>query len=241
MPTTNILRKRHVEGDDGVVGGQLILLGSFLLWFAHRYQRIAIYASTYIAGSSLALLACQKIHPTPPGGGILRRILYTVVSMLCGLALMLVAAGVLSHRRWQQLARSLFGGLAGCAVGLYVLAMSDEGLVRTVGGRMALVLGGAAVAATAMTWAPRHAFGGCAATLGAYVLVLGIDCFAQTGYRQHVAVFAGVRSAGGYYAGREAMVLQAAALLLALASATWQRAWAAARVQRILRNNSICV
>ncbi|KAJ1901367.1 hypothetical protein LPJ66_000827 [Kickxella alabastrina] len=243
MSYTNTLKKNTVHADQGMVGVQMLFLGTFFMSTAHTHKKLALRASVYLMWFALVYLACQKIRPTAHNSET-RRALYVVISMLQGVAMMLVTdnmAKAVSLQRlsslWTVAGNICLGAVSGTSLGFYILAMSDMGLVHDAGGRAAVIVVCALLMSVSMAWVPSQSFAMCSAILGAYLFVLGVDCFAHTGYLSHLSVFTHLGLDAWYYAGPRAMVLQAVALVLALVSAAWQRWYALTRFRTILQTN----
>ncbi|KAJ2905960.1 hypothetical protein GGI21_004104 [Coemansia aciculifera] len=138
---------------------------------------------------------------------------------------------------WQIIGRVCLGGLSGLALAFYAMAMSPGGLVQSVGGRAAISVVGSVAVAAAQVYLPARAFSACSAILGAYMLVVGVDCCARTGYINHIAVFTNLRLDVKYGAERPAMALQAVALGLAVLSVAVQRFLALLRFRKYVVGN----
>ncbi|KAJ2438718.1 hypothetical protein GGF42_008202 [Coemansia sp. RSA 2424] len=229
-----------MEVDRGIAGAILAVAGVFFLAVAHRYQQLTHYPSVCAAWFALVYLLCTALHPPtqPPGQGdnIRRRTVYLAIGIMQGVGMTLVSSCLLKKVRlrvagglWAVFGRVCLGGLSGSALAFYIMAMSQGGLVQSAGGRAAVAVVCSVVVTIPQVYLPARAFSASSAVLGAYLLVLGVDCFARTGYINHMAVFTRCRLDVEYRAERPAMVLQAAALVLAMLSVSLQRLFALLR------------
>ncbi|KAJ1720753.1 hypothetical protein LPJ53_004658 [Coemansia erecta] len=228
--------------DNAIVGLQLIAFGVTYMCIDLKYRRLTAHISLYLVYFSLAYFLCKRIRPSGQATSR-RRVLYTVVSMLQSVSATMVSTGIARARWWARPERvwlyagSLaLGALAGCSLGMYILGMGAMGLFENHGARAAVVISGCLSMGVVSVCLPPRMFSVCSAVLGAYTFVLGVDCFAQTGYADHLGLVTGVVER--YDAGRRAVVLQAAALVLALASALGRRACAVWRLRHELRSSS---
>ncbi|KAJ2753133.1 hypothetical protein GGI19_003346 [Coemansia pectinata] len=233
-----------MEADRGVVGALLVLLGVYYLVVAHRHQRFAHYPSAFLTWFALVYMLCTLLHPPVQaaghGGNIRRRAIYLAIAILQGVSMMLVTSCLLTQGRgrlWTVFGRVCLGGLSGSALSFYLLAMSrDGGLVQHVGGRAAIAVVCAVIMTITLLYLPGRMFSACSSILGSYILVLGVDCFARTGYMNHLAVITKCRLDVEYHAERSAMLLQAVALVLAMLGGFIQRFYALLRFRNVLAN-----
>ncbi|KAJ2781256.1 hypothetical protein GGI15_003272 [Coemansia interrupta] len=229
--------------DNVIVGLQLIGFGVTYMCIDLKYRRLTAHISLYLAYFSLTLLLCKKIRPSDQITSR-RRVLYTLVSMLQGVSATMVSTGIARARWWTRPQRVwastgsfALGALAGCSLGTYILGMSAMGLFENHGARAVVVISGCMSMGVVNVYLPLRMFSVCSAVLGAYSFVLGVDCFSQTGYVDHLGLVVGVVE--HYDAGRRAVVLQAAALVLALASALGRRACAVWKLRYELRSSGL--
>ncbi|KAJ2741102.1 hypothetical protein GGI20_005419 [Coemansia sp. BCRC 34301] len=210
---------------------------------AHRYQELAHYPSACTAWFALVYLLCTALHPpalsSGQGDDIRRRSVYLAIGIVQGIGMTFVSSCLLKKVRanaadgmWTVFGRMCLGGLSGSALAFYIMAMSQGGLVRSTGGRAAVPVVCSVVMVAAQLYLPARTFAASSAILGAYLLVLGVDCYARTGYLNHIAVFTRCRLDVEYQAERPAMVLQAVALALAVLGVSVQRAMALLRFRK---------
>ncbi|KAJ2415067.1 hypothetical protein H4218_002992 [Coemansia sp. IMI 209128] len=231
-----------MEVDRGIVGVLLAMSGVYYLVVAHRHQRFAHYPSVYFMWFALVYMLCTLLHPpvlaTELGDNVRRRAIYLAIAILQGLSMMLVSSCLLNQGRgkpWAVFGRICLGGLSGTALSFYLMAMTGNGgLVQHAGGRAGVAVACAAATTIVLLYLPGRMFSACSAILGSYVLVLGIDCFARTGYMNHMAVFTRCRLDVEYHAERSAMLLQAVALVLAILGGFFQRLCALLRFRNVL-------
>ncbi|KAJ2488085.1 hypothetical protein IWW37_004998 [Coemansia sp. RSA 2050] len=231
-----------MEADRGLIGVLLAMLGVYYLVVAHRHQRFAHYPSVYFTWFSLVYMLCTLLHPpvlaSGRGDNIRRRAIYLAIAILQGLSMMLISSCLLKQGRgnlWAVFGRVCLGGLSGTSLSFYLLAMSGNGgLVQHAGGRAGIAVACAAVMTITLLYLPGRMFSACSAILGSYVLVLGIDCFARTGYINHLAVFTRCRPDIEYHAEHSGMLLQAVALVLAMLGGFIQRLCALLRFRNVL-------
>ncbi|KAJ2401920.1 hypothetical protein GGI23_001077, partial [Coemansia sp. RSA 2559] len=211
-----------VSADRCIGGLLLLLLGIYYLALCGTFvRRGGVHtASMFLAAFSLAYLVSLAAF-MPSATNQARRSVYVVLSSMLG-----VQAALLAHcavkRDWPG--RAIHGAAAGLAFALYVFGMSADGLlVQASNGARAAY---AAIWCIALAWTTlacsQWMDAVCAVILGAYLLPLGVDCFAHTAYVAHVGVFflgndRAVLGVVGYSPTRGAFGLQAAAIILAMA------------------------
>ncbi|KAJ2706505.1 hypothetical protein FB645_001512 [Coemansia sp. IMI 203386] len=234
---------KHVYGFQAVAGVELIVAGLFLMFASHRYSKITLYTSLYILWHSLLLFLCYKIRPVAQTDNTTRQTLYLVISQLLGIALAVGSNKATEKRSWKQqetawttLGNAVLGCLSGISFGLYLLATSSVGMFKSTAARALVVLFATLFHCILAIRDSRTMRKVCSAIVGAYLFVLGTDCFAHTGYFGHLVVFLGVNRWVSYDAGDKAMVLHAMAPVLALAAGLWQTYDTRAVVERSMAN-----
>ncbi|KAG0369910.1 hypothetical protein BGZ54_008479 [Gamsiella multidivaricata] len=83
----------------------------------------------------------------------------------------------------------ILSGLAGLIIALYVLAWRSEGLIRSKGGRIGLLVGAPALGILIGLFIGRRVVILASAIIGAYITVIGIDLFARTGFAESIKRF----------------------------------------------------
>ncbi|KAI8318215.1 hypothetical protein GQ54DRAFT_300669 [Martensiomyces pterosporus] len=230
---------KHVNGDEGLAGVLLLVAGLYLTFLAHRYARATPWVSVLLMWFSLVYFLCVKIYPPLPQSSK-RHVLYVVLSVLLSCALTLCvwcAGGFIKAVRFggEEIGGFGFlclGGLAGVSLSFYLLAMYDMGLVPSSGGRAAFTVFWVVLLGGLTVFRPRRLIAVCSPIVGAYMFVLGVDCFAHTGYSFHLSFFTGTLYSQFYHTTRSAMALQATALVMAVLGSSFQH-W---RIQLYLRH-----
>ncbi|KAJ1828917.1 hypothetical protein LPJ56_000774 [Coemansia sp. RSA 2599] len=220
---------KHVFDFQAVAGVELTLFGLFFMLASHRHLKILQHAVIFVFWHSVVLLLCHKIRPTDPTETAKRPMLYLVISQLTGAVLSIGTnkslvgySWMAGETAWTTAGNAVMGCLSGLAVGVYVLASSNTGMFSSVVARALVVLLTTAFCCSLMVRDPRHMRNACSAIVGAYVFVLGVDCFAQAGYFNHLIVFVGVNGRAAYAAGDGAMVLHAMTPVFSLIAGLWQ-------------------
>jgi hypothetical protein len=83
----------------------------------------------------------------------------------------------------------VLGGLAGLVTALYILAWRSEGLIRSRGGRIGLLVGASVVGIILGLLMGHRILIPATAIIGAYISILGLDLFARTGFTESVKKF----------------------------------------------------
>ncbi|KAJ2559680.1 hypothetical protein EV175_000225 [Coemansia sp. RSA 1933] len=224
-----------ISPDRCIAGLLLLLLGVYFLGFYRTLvHRSPHAASVFLAAFSLAYL-CSMAAYRPSAANHARRGVYVALSAVLGLQMSLLML-CLAKPRHHWFGRAIHGCVAGLALALYISGMAPGGLVIQKGARAAY----AVIWCAACTWAilvcSQWMDTVCAVILGAYLLPLGVDCFAHTAYVAHVGVFFfgsvnPILGVIGYAPTKAAFGLQAAALILAASAGALRYWWSRRRLR----------
>ncbi|KAJ1801340.1 hypothetical protein LPJ59_000373 [Coemansia sp. RSA 2399] len=230
-----------VSADQCIGGLLLLVLGIYFLALYGTVMRGGGLhtASVFLAAFSLAYLVSLAAY-MPGAANHSRRSVYVVLSCVLG-----IQAALLAHcavkRDWPG--RAIHGAAAGLALALFVFGMSADGLVQANNGARAAY---AVIWCIALAWTTLCSQwmmdAVCAVILGAYLLPLGVDCFAHTAYIAHVGVFflgnnRAILGVVGYSPTKAAFGLQAAAVILAMAGGAARYWWMRRRLKQTIQGD----
>ncbi|KAI1319233.1 hypothetical protein EDD11_004627 [Mortierella claussenii] len=151
-----------------IAGFILLVVGILLTFRGFRHYRFTMFLAGFITGYA---------------GWNHRQIIY-VFGCLGG-GLLVGAVCWLFHR----FAVWILGGVAGLAVALYILAWRNQGLIRSKGGRIGLLVGAPVLGLLIGLFFGRRILIPATAIVGAYLSVVGIDLFARTGFTESIKRF----------------------------------------------------
>ncbi|KAF9570342.1 hypothetical protein EC968_001955 [Mortierella alpina] len=150
-----------------IVAGLVLLLVGVILTF--RGYRVIIYSIL--------------TNVEPAQGWDRRQIIYVFSCIGGGLVLGFICWLLHRFTIW------ILGGVTGLAIALYILAWRDEGLIRSKGGRIGLLVGASVVGLLIALFLGRRILIPATAIVGAYITIIGIDLFARTGFSESIKRF----------------------------------------------------
>ncbi|KAI9333343.1 hypothetical protein DFJ73DRAFT_854439, partial [Zopfochytrium polystomum] len=193
-----------------VVGAIGILLGLFLVFFGLRLYLPTIFAIGFAFGAAVGYTVLTRVEPS--SGYPSRDLVLLLGSIGAGIV---VGALLLCLR---GLAVSLIGGAAGLYLALFLLSLRSGGLIQSDVGRLVFIAVFVVVGAIAAVVVERWAVIVGTSVVGSYLFVLGVDCFAQTGFTTAATDFlgGGGLSFGDFEANGKVWALAATFVILAL-------------------------
>ncbi|GAA5843716.1 hypothetical protein JCM9279_000116 [Rhodotorula babjevae] len=172
----------HLEPWSGVLGGLLVATGTCIGAAATQLPRLSaaiagLYSGALVVGLLLLeyAVAPKLDPPSQTACG-----LYLLASIGCGLVAAVPCA------LFPDPVAPLVGSLAGLATSVFLLSTRSDALIRPVGLRYILVVGLIAVGfiLASLKRVQPHVLLACTCVIGAFVVVLGIDCFASAGLKE---------------------------------------------------------
>ncbi|KAG0069079.1 hypothetical protein BGZ90_000333 [Linnemannia elongata] len=158
-----------------IVGGFiLILIGILLTFRGYRHYRFTMFLAGFITGCVIVYSILANVEPQQ--GWNRRQIIYVFSCLGGGLLLGAICWLLNRFTVW------ILGALAGLTTALYILAWRNEGLIRSRGGRIGLLVGASVLGLLLALVMSRP-------IVGAYISVLGLDLFARTGFSESVKNF----------------------------------------------------
>ncbi|KAG0215781.1 hypothetical protein BGX28_008091 [Mortierella sp. GBA30] len=164
-----------------VAGFVLLLIGIVLTFRGYRHYRFSMFLAGFIAGCVIVYSILTNVEPSQ--GWDKRQIIYVFSCIGGGLVL----GGIcwLLHRFtiW------VLGAVTGLVIAVYILAWRNEGLIRSKGGRIGLMVGASVLGLIVALFLGRRILIPATAVVGAYMTVAGIDLFARTGFTESIKKF----------------------------------------------------
>ncbi|KAH7059665.1 hypothetical protein BKA57DRAFT_512635 [Linnemannia elongata] len=165
-----------------IVGGFiLILIGILLTFRGYRHYRFTMFLAGFITGCVIVYSILANVEPQQ--GWNRRQIIYVFSCLGGGLLLGAICWLLNRFTVW------ILGALAGLTTALYILAWRNEGLIRSRGGRIGLLVGASVLGLLLALVMGRRILIPATAIVGAYISVLGLDLFARTGFSESVKNF----------------------------------------------------
>ncbi|KAF9988625.1 hypothetical protein BGZ75_009049 [Mortierella antarctica] len=140
-----------------------------------------MFLAGFIAGCVIIYSILTNVEPAE--GWARRQIIYVFSCIGGGLVLGFVCWLLHRFTIW------ILGGVTGLAIALYILAWRNEGLIRSKGGRVGLLVGASCLGLIVALFMGRRVLIPATAIVGAYITVIGIDLFARTGFSESIKRF----------------------------------------------------
>ncbi|GJJ70886.1 hypothetical protein EMPS_03236 [Entomortierella parvispora] len=164
-----------------VAGYILLLIGIVLTFRGYRYFRFTMFLTGFIVGCVILYSILANVEPSQ--GWRYGQVIYLFACIAAGLIIGAICCIFHIYTVW------LLGALAGLMVALYILGWRNEGLIRSRGGRIGLLVGASALGLLIGLAFGRRILIPASALIGAYLTVVGIDLFARTGFTQSIKSF----------------------------------------------------
>ncbi|KAJ1978791.1 hypothetical protein H4R33_005888, partial [Dimargaris cristalligena] len=199
------LPRPPLMGDQVAAGVFFLLFGLYYYFFLavrrpHGGHGDLLFLTGFLILSLLVYYVCIKVRPAA-ASDMARRAIYLVISLLLGLVGGFVYLAFLPDIP----SRFGVGGLAGFAWAMVLLALCDNGLLEANAARGVFIATWATFLGTlAAVVVPEPALAVSTAVTGAYLLVLGVDFFARTGFKEHLTAFTHATYDDFYHPGRAA-------------------------------------
>ncbi|KAJ2295118.1 hypothetical protein IWW55_005550 [Coemansia sp. RSA 2706] len=167
----------------GIVAGiALIAIGFFFNYFGYRLVKVLVFLAGFCVVGGLVLYAEYKIRP-PHDDEHGRQLWYLGIAAILGalgggLMLFLFKVGV-----------ALVGALGGFALASWILAMRSGGVIHSDVGRVLFIVALVVAGMVAALFLQRPAIIVASSVWGSYMLFVGIDCFARTGFQYTALAF----------------------------------------------------
>ncbi|KAJ1928308.1 hypothetical protein IWQ60_002156 [Tieghemiomyces parasiticus] len=191
-------------GDQVIAGVVFILFGLYYIVFGSRKHSVMLFLTGFLVISFLVYYACIKVRPAAPDD-MARRIIYLVVALLLG-----AVFGFLYMLFLPRLGLFGIGGVGGFTLAMVLLSLCANGLIQTNYGRGIFIAVLATVFGLVIFQYTIPTLMLSTVLTGTYLLILGIDFFARSGYKDHLAAFTHATNSDFYHPGRAAYVLVAA-------------------------------
>ncbi|PIA16546.1 hypothetical protein COEREDRAFT_8334 [Coemansia reversa NRRL 1564] len=161
----------------GIVAGiVLIVIGFFFNYFGYRLVKVLIFLAGFCVVGGLVLYAEYSIRaPLEDEKG--RQLWYLAIAAILGV----VAGGILLFL--YKVGVAFVGALGGFALASWILSMRSGGVIHSDIGRILFIVGLVIVGIVAALFLQRPAIIVASSIWGSYMLFVGIDCFARTGFQ----------------------------------------------------------
>ncbi|KAG9306466.1 hypothetical protein G9A89_003576 [Geosiphon pyriformis] len=198
-----------------ILGILLIALGFVYCFFGRRFFRVTIFILGFYIGSIIAWVILTNAEPSKGYGKGAATILL-VVSLVFGLLIGLLAVCC------ADFAVYMLGGLGGYVLAIFILAWGNDGIITSKAGRIIFILA-FIIAGVILTMLFKNILIILSTSLiGAYSIILGIDIFARTGFKESVRHFMDGNHGIIYHASGKVYGLLVALLVLFIAGSVFQ-------------------
>ncbi|KAJ1969573.1 hypothetical protein IWQ62_000536 [Dispira parvispora] len=203
---TEQLPRPPLMGDQVVAGIFFLLVGLYYFAFGTRKFHMTLLLNGFLICSMLVYYVCIKVRPAAVDD-MPRRVIYMVVAMLLGL----VFGAILCL--FNLVGLFGIGGVGGFSLSMVLLSLAEDGLIMVNWGR-GLFITFFVVAFGILVFAVTLRFLMLSTVItGSYLIILGVDFFTRTGYKEHLTAFTHATPSDFYHPGRAAYVLIAAWIL----------------------------
>lgn len=149
-------------------------LGTFLLFWGFKLYRPTVFLIGFVFGAAVGYMILKRVQPEAgyPQGEWVLLFGSLAVGLLVGSLLLCI----------KQLAVTLIGAAAGLFLALWLLGLRNGGLIRSDWGRLVLIAVCIILGIIAAIKLEREVVIIGTSITGSYLIVFGIDLFAQTGF-----------------------------------------------------------
>ncbi|RKP33665.1 hypothetical protein BJ085DRAFT_39907 [Dimargaris cristalligena] len=204
-----------ILAQDIIAGILLIIIGFMFCFFGRRLFKVVLFLAGFCVLGLLVLLACFRIRP-PREDENTRAILYYVAAIIGG-----IIGGCISVCVWF-IGLALIGGLGGFTLSVWLLSLKDGGLITSTWGRVLLMVLLIIAGMIAIFFLEKHVLIIATALWGAYAMMIGIDSFAKTGFREQLSAFFSGDTAAVYQTNAKVYAMIGSTIALALIGAIVQ-------------------
>lgn len=174
---------QYTISPEQAIGGVIFIVGGFLFCFlGHRLFKIVLFLAGFFSIGLLVLYACIRISP-PAAADSTRKLVYFIVAIVFGLL-----GGLLFMCFWK-LGLAAIGALAGFAFSMFLLSLSNDGLINHHAGRVIFIVAFIIIGILLIMIFEKHLLLIGTSVFGGYAFILGLDFFIQTGFTQHLLAF----------------------------------------------------
>lgn len=168
-----------------VVGVILLVIGFLYCFFGRKLYNLTLFILGSIIGSYIAFVVLNRAEP--PSGYTSEPSTNTLIILLVALAVGFIVGILLIC--CSTVAIWLLGLVAGMALANFILALGDGGLIKNDAGRIVFIVIFAILGLILACIFEEVIIILGTAFIGAYAIILGIDMFANTGFRLSVRAF----------------------------------------------------
>ncbi|KAJ3010680.1 hypothetical protein HKX48_007240 [Thoreauomyces humboldtii] len=202
---------RKIIAQKAVLGALTIVVGLILLIVGQRIWKATLFfCGFFITGLAGYILL---VHFEPSSGYDHRQTVLLLGSLACGMV-----GGGIALCLWK-LGLVALGATAGFLFGMFLLSWKSNGLVSGTNGRIILLSICTGIGAILAVVLQKRLLIVGTSIAGAYSVIFGIDCFAQTGFTQSVNNFLSSPSTVNYEnfdRSRDVIILLCAMVVLAV-------------------------
>ncbi|CAG8486346.1 6391_t:CDS:2 [Ambispora gerdemannii] len=173
---------RKITAHTVILGIILIIVGVIYCFFGRRFYRLTMFLLGFYVGSLITWVILTNAEPNN-GYGKAASVILLVVSLAVGLIIGLITMCCADLAVW------ILGGLAGYTVALFILALADNGIIHSKAGRIIFILIFIIAGFLLMFFFKNIMIILSTAFIGAYSIILGLDMFVRTGFKESVRLF----------------------------------------------------
>ncbi|KAI8619501.1 hypothetical protein BC830DRAFT_763202 [Chytriomyces sp. MP71] len=175
-----------------MIAAVLTFLGLYLVVFGGNGTYLSVYANGFMSVSSFCVLLTWNVEPL--SGYSQRAALYLAVYFITGFV------GGLLFGFIPFIGHLLACAYYGLLIGIQLLCLASGGIFSTILGRQLFLIPFVIAALLFSMYHPKHVLSALSGFSGMFIVILGIDLWAQTGLFVGVAAFMTLSEVGAWQA-----------------------------------------
>ncbi|CAG8449666.1 12261_t:CDS:2 [Ambispora leptoticha] len=197
-----------------IVGIILIIVGIIYCFYGRKHYRLTMFLLGYYIGALITWIILTNFEPQHYRAVVSTIIL--IISLVVGLIVGLLTMCCADLAIWA------LGGLGGYAFALFLLAFADNGIIHSHAVRAIFIVIFVVAGVILMMFFKNTVIILATAFIGAYSIMLGIDMFARTGFKESVRSFMDGQHDVVYHATTEVYLMLAALFILFVLGTIYQ-------------------
>ncbi|KAJ3409006.1 hypothetical protein HDV05_004655, partial [Chytridiales sp. JEL 0842] len=160
----------------GILGAVLIAIGLFLLIAGFKLWKPTIFLAGFLLASSIGYTILLRVEPAQGYDPSARDNILLFGSLAIGLLGGLIVLCV------RQVGLAAIGAIGGYALAIFILGFTNNGIIQVGWGRIVFILAFIIIAIVLVFFVEKWVVIVSTSMAGAYLVVLGIDMYAKTGF-----------------------------------------------------------
>ncbi|KAG9286697.1 hypothetical protein G9A89_012247 [Geosiphon pyriformis] len=172
-----------ITTQDTIFGIVLISLGIIYCFFGRKFYSVTFFLVGFYVGGLISLVILSNAEPADKGYGKASDAIYIVVPLLAGLLFGSLFAFFSEVAIWA------LGALGGYVLAVFILSLSENGLIASKIGRIVFILAIVIISVSLSIFFQNIIIILGTSLIGSYSIIAGIDLFAKTGFLDAIRSF----------------------------------------------------